>query len=110
MCKRAKPLPADPTLSDVRRFWSMVRIDPAGCWLWEGAKDSRGHGYGFLKFMARKVAAYRFLFHVFNGAIPPGMEVHHTCFNTSCVNPLHLSLATRSDNARWKRPAESGAA
>ena len=45
-------------------------------------------------------ASHRVAWVIRNGDIPVGMEVHHKCFNPKCVNPDHLALLTKSENAR----------
>lgn len=36
------------------------------------------------------------------GPVPPGMEVHHTCNNSRCINPEHLAAVTHKENIRLK--------
>ena len=38
----------------------------------------------------------------YNGEIPDGLVVRHTCDNTQCINPNHLLLGTHADNVRDK--------
>jgi hypothetical protein len=46
----------------------------------------------------QEYSAHRVVFEDFNGPVPPGCTIHHTCANTKCVNPLHLQRAHRADN------------
>lgn len=75
------------------RFWAKVQKPPeGGCWIWTAAKFA--HGYGaFGKRLAHRVA-----YEACVGPIPKGLVIDHACHNTSCVNPSHLRLATKSQN------------
>jgi hypothetical protein len=90
-----------PAPSVARRLLDKVGTDPngTGCWLWTGHTD--GKGYGQLKLNGRRGRAYwahRMSYACFRGPIPAGMTIEHMCRVPSCVNPLHLELATVSEN------------
>lgn len=72
---------------------------PAGCWPWLGHIDGRGYA----RLGARQ--AYRVAYELEHGPIPLGMTVDHLCYQPACVNPEHLRLLTREDNARLQRSA-----
>ena len=49
----------------------------------------------------RRELVYRIVYELAHGvSIPMGMEIDHTCHNGGCINPAHLRLATRLQNAR----------
>lgn len=81
------------------KILSRVDVDPSGCWIWTGAKDSRGYGR-INKLGVGQVFAHRACYEVFVGSIPDGMCVCHRCDRPSCVNPSHLFVGTVRDNVR----------
>lgn len=88
--------PVRPTLAD--RFWAKVEKTDT-CWNWTGSKN-RG-GYGNIAPAPRSGGSklsHRVSHEMASGPIPDGMDIDHTCFNHSCVNPDHLRAATRKEN------------
>lgn len=49
-----------------------------------------------------RILAHRAAFIKEYGPIPDGLEIDHLCHNRSCVNLLHLQLATHKQNSRRK--------
>lgn len=81
-------------------FTSRVAVSDLGCWEWTRCRNRAG--YGFLKMAARSprpIMAHRLSYELHVGPIPEGLTVDHLCFNPACVNPEHLRLLTRSENA-----------
>lgn len=81
-------------------FWSHVRRERHGCWLWTGAVGD-GNGYGIFNAGVRTVAAHVYAFCLANpGVHRRGLVVRHTCDVKLCVNPQHLLIGTQKDNVR----------
>lgn len=80
----------------IARFWSKVRVSTKKpCWLWTGG-TSGAEKYGV--FHGQR--AHRVSYTLFNGPIPDGAVIRHTCDNPRCVNPHHLLTGTQADNIR----------
>lgn len=73
-------------------FWKKVNKDGpipkarpelGPCWIWVGAKDDSGYGTFAGRGAHRQVMGN-----------PTGFDVHHKCFNPSCVRDSHLQVIT----------------
>lgn len=99
------------THSAIGRFLSKllvgsVRMDEYGnkltpCWIWTGCQSR--NGYGQFKVDGRRSSTVRkgphvFAYEYFIGPVPDKHEVHHTCYNRACCNPLHLEAVSHRDN------------
>lgn len=82
-----------------KAFWSKINITESikECWLWEGAKNTKG--YGNLTVDKKHYHAHRIAFELINGPIPDGFIVCHICDNPPCCNLHHLMLGTIKSNA-----------
>jgi hypothetical protein len=89
------PIERSPDLPGDSLFWE--RVDRRGeCWLWMGTLDN---GYAVVKRQGKKQMATRYVYELYNGHVPDGHRVTHTCEgNTArCVRPHHLIAVLPSD-------------
>ena len=66
------------------------------CLLWEFRVDTSG--YGRVNVDGNTVLAHRHAWERVNGRVPDGSMIDHICHNRTCVNVLHLRIATRAQN------------
>lgn len=76
-----------------------------GCWIWLGClKNSvRNVQYGSITRGKEKLRSNRAAWVAYNGSIPDGLYVLHTCDVTLCVNPKHLYLGTQQQNVKDRK-------
>ena len=96
-----KPLTAfrhDPPLCySIEQRMDFYTDKSGACWLWTGTRINAG--YGLLCMNSKKSLAHRVSFELAYGPIPTGVFIDHMCHTKSCVNPQHLRLATKKQNA-----------
>jgi hypothetical protein len=88
------------------RLLSGIRIDEAGCWVWQRGKLPRGHGVIDVDGVTQRV--HRVAYEEFVGPIPDGLQILHSCDNASCINPDHLRPGTHRENMADMEGARPG--
>ena len=79
------------------RFWEKIEI-VGECFLWKSSRRECQNVYGRFWDGEKMIPAHHFLCTKINGAVPEGLELHHTCGDRACVNPAHLQLVTHAQN------------
>ncbi len=80
------------------RFWTKVDASggPDACWLWTGARNSRG--YGHLAVGHGMMRAHRLAVLLASDTDIAGQLVCHACDTPLCCNPTHLFVGSHRDN------------
>jgi hypothetical protein len=94
---------ASPDL--MRRIRARVAFSPTGCWVWQGAKNSRGYGQIGVRINGKTTSksVHRLVAALTYGPIPTGGMACHTCDVRACCNPAHLYIGDVLTNAADRR-------
>jgi hypothetical protein len=92
-----RPRKPPPRRNVAVRFLEKVKIQPGGCWPWQGRIEPSGYG-GFRHDETNY--AHRASYLLFVGPIPEGTEIDHLCERRECVNPDHLEAVPHAENVR----------
>jgi hypothetical protein len=98
--EKKKPKPKPQEFSDL---WDRIyKFEETGCWLWQA---SLSQGYGQVTLGGKNRLVHRLFYEHFEGPIPEGMELHHRCDNTNCVNPEHLQAVSSKEHHAFHYPS-----
>lgn len=93
----ARGVPSKQRVPFEIQFVKFVQLGgPDECWPWTGGSNSGG--YGVVSRNGKSAIATRETYKLFNGPIPPGKVIRHTCDNPPCCNPAHLIDGSHWDN------------
>lgn len=90
------------------RFWSKVNKTEA-CWLWLASTNPKGYGR-YRVGSGVLTSAHRYSYELTHGPIPEGLQIDHTCYVKSCVNPAHLRAVTNKQNQENRAGPVKGSA
>lgn len=85
-----------------------VASDTNYCRIWTGAttKTPSGVRYGAIGVNGKNKGAHRAMYEAVYGiTLPRHIDVHHKCFNTLCIQPIHLEACYRRQNMEYSRKA-----
>ena len=95
----------------LERIRSRVLVDEGGCWLWQGAVNSKGYPqigvkvrYGRGGSISRSV--HRLVVDALHGPLGPKDLACHRCNVKRCVNPKHLYKGDAFTNAADRTETE----
>lgn len=87
-----------------RKIVDNSTVSQGGCWEWQLSCGS--HGYGNISTGgSRNETVHRVSHEVFNGEVPKGKLVLHSCNNRRCCNPEHLRVGTTEENIQDAKKA-----
>lgn len=85
------------SVSQLPANWQSKIIEFGGCWMWIGARNSRGYGcVGNGK--GGSELTHRGAYELLVGPIPEGLQIDHLCRVIECCNPEHLEPVTQLVN------------
>jgi hypothetical protein len=73
-----------------------LKRSPTGCLEWQASCFS--DGYGKVWFEGRRWGVHRLVYVLINGPISRADEVLHSCDNSICAEPSHLSKGSHAQN------------
>lgn len=91
-----RPLP-EVDADFINKFWEKVDYSMGNtCWNW----NATGKRYGLVSIKGKMFKSHRVDYLIAYKKDPQSLSVMHSCDNTKCCNPSHLSLGTHAENMR----------
>lgn len=81
-------------------FFSKVRVQPDGCWIWTAYVNRTGYGVFGTGKGKTPMLAHRWAWRRLVGPLTEQDTLDHLCRVTRCVNPRHLEPVTSAENTR----------
>jgi hypothetical protein len=70
------------------------------CWLWRGSLTPKGYGQVTIGAKENNTVVHRVMWTLLFGKIPYKHDVHHTCPNKHCANPVHLRISSHAEHSK----------
>src|SRR5215475_11362061 len=61
--------------------------------------NKKKNGYSLVSYCDEMIPVHRVVFILSGKTLPPHFDVHHTCYNKSCIEITHLEALSRSQHA-----------
>lgn len=88
-----------PAKLSTAEILSRLELGTSGCWLYKTVLQPNGYS------VIGRTYGHRYFYEMFNGPIPSGYQIDHTCKVRCCVNPEHLEAVTHQENLKRSAPS-----
>ncbi len=94
-------------IPNTKETFAKKLVKQGACLLWTGSVNDDGYGQSSLR--SKSMLCHRIAWTLWNGTIPEGRQVLHSCDTPACCNVAHLFLGDHSTNMRdmWNKDRHS---